>query len=78
MTDQGAGSGRASSDVDTLARVEGEGAMRVVLRDGKWPMSSCGSTSRRGSSRRCCAAADTPSRRTSPRGSAASARSPTR
>ena len=44
--------------VDTLARVEGEGAMRVVVHDGAGDRRrSCGSTSRRGSSRRSCAGA---------------------
>ncbi len=76
---QGRRAADASCTVETLARVEGEGAMRV--RDhatGGSPTSSCGSTSRRGSSRPSCADAGTRSRRTSPPGSAASARSPTR
>ena len=69
----------ARSTVDVLARVEGEGAMYVAhRRRRRSPTCSCGSTSRRASSRRSCAAARSPRRRTSRRASAASARSPTR
>ena len=43
---------------EALARVEGEGAMQVRIRDGRVERrASCGSTSRRASSRRSCAGA---------------------
>ena len=69
-----------ASDASSYARPRrgrGRDARHVSRRRGR-PTCSCGSTSRRASSRRSCAAAPTPSRPTSPRGSAGSARSPTR
>ena len=63
---------------DTLARVEGEGAMHVRIEAGRVTEVELRSTSRRASSRRSCAAATSPRRSTSPPGSAGSARSPTR
>ena len=78
MTDEG-----RPADRELMRRDPGPGRGRG--RDARrWcatvrsPTSSCRSTSRRGSSRRSCAGAGTPSRRTSPPGSAASARWPTR
>ena len=66
------------SRADYLARVEGEGAMYVRIRTAALTTCGCTSTSRRGSSRRSCAAAPSPRRPTSPRASAGSARSRTR
>ena len=65
--------------VGQLARVEGEGALKITDRDGEvkdTPSST--SSSRRVSSKRSCRAARSPKRPISPRASAASARSPIR
>jgi len=64
--------------VDYLARVEGEGAIKVVVRDGRLKAPSSEYSSRRASSKPCCVAATSPRRPTLQRGSAESARSPTR
>ncbi len=69
---------RKTIKVDYLARVEGEGGVRITFEGSRCATSNCASSSRRASSRRSCAAAPTPKRPTSPRASAASARSPTR
>ena len=70
---------RKTIKVDYLARVEGEGALqgRRARRRGD-ERRAAASSSRRASSRRSCAAAPSPRRPTSPRASAASARSPIR
>ena len=63
---------------DPLARVEGEGAMTVRIRGGSVTDVELRIFEPPGSSRRSCADAPTPSRPTSPRASAVSARWPTR
>ena len=40
-----------------MARVEGEGALTIHLRDGRWTTCNCASSRRRGSSRHSCGAA---------------------
>ena len=62
--------------VDSLARVEGEGALRVVIEEAPYRVPSCTSTNHRDSSRPSCAGGSTPNLPTSPHGSAVSVRSP--
>jgi len=64
--------------VDYLARVEGEGALAVTIKDGAVTDVTLDIFEPPGSSRRCCAGAGSTRRPTSPRASAGSVRWRTR